>query len=60
MTGVAAALLLLSAGVIWGCVVDHCRHIDQRRSRDADEHDRHAAYMREIRRHDDEQVRWRP
>jgi hypothetical protein len=60
MTGVAVALFLLAAGVVWGCVVDHMRHIDQRRNRDADEQDHHTALMREVRRHADEQVRWRP
>jgi hypothetical protein len=57
---VAVALLLLAGGVVWGCVVDHLRHIDQRRHRDADEHDHHRALMKELRRHDDQQARWRP
>jgi hypothetical protein len=60
MTGVAVALFLLAAAVCWGVVVDHMRHIDQRRKQDADEQDHHAALMREIRNHTDEQVRWRP
>jgi hypothetical protein len=51
MTGVAIALLLLAAAVVWGCIVDHLRRLDDPGSRDADNVDHHRALMREIRRH---------
>jgi hypothetical protein len=58
---VAVTLLILSAGVVWGVVVDHLHHLDERANRDADRDDHDRALMREIRRHtDDGDVRWRP
>jgi hypothetical protein len=48
---VAVALLILAAGVVWGCVVDYMRQLGDRRDHDADTDDHHRAYMREIRRH---------
>jgi hypothetical protein len=49
-------LALLAADLLY----THLRRVDRRRQPDADEHDRHQALMGEIRRHDDEQIRWRP
>jgi hypothetical protein len=60
MTGVAVALFLLAAGVLWGVVVDHLRHIDERHNQHDDEADHHRQLMREIRRNADNDVRWRP
>jgi hypothetical protein len=59
MTGVAIFTFIVAAFVLWGVIVDRIRDLDQRRNRDADEHDRHAAYMREVRRHADNDIRWR-
>jgi hypothetical protein len=56
----AIALLLLSAAVIWGCIVDHLRNLDEHHNRNHDDADHHRALLKELRRHDDEQVRWRP
>jgi hypothetical protein len=60
MTGVAIFTFCLSAFVLWGVIVDRIRDLDQRRKRDDDENDRHHTYMREIRRHADNDIRWRP
>lgn len=48
---VAVVLLILAAGVVWGCVVDYLRSVDDRRDQGADADDHHRAYLREIRRH---------
>jgi hypothetical protein len=53
----AVALLLLSAAVIWGCIVDHLRNVDDRVDRNNDHYDHHRALMREIRRHATNQQR---
>jgi hypothetical protein len=57
---VAIVLLILAASVVWGCVVDWLRHVDDRHNRDEDDADHHRALMRELRRHtSDDGVRWR-
>jgi hypothetical protein len=48
---VAVTLLILAAGVIWGCVVDYLRSRDDQAARDVDAEDHHRALMRELRRH---------
>jgi hypothetical protein len=54
---VAITLLLVSGAVVWGCIVDHLRHLDDRGNRDDDHYDHHRALLREIRRHGDRQTR---
>jgi hypothetical protein len=54
---VAITLLLLSGAVVWGCIVDHLRHIGDRVDRSDDHYDHHRALMREIRRHATNQQR---
>jgi hypothetical protein len=56
---VAVVLVILAAGVVWGCVVDHLHHLDDRHNRDRDEADHHRALMKEIRRHADQEPRYR-
>jgi hypothetical protein len=54
---IAVALLLLAAAVVWGCIVDHLRHIGDRVDRSDDHYDHHRALMREIRQHAERQAR---
>jgi hypothetical protein len=56
---VAVSLLLLAGGVIWGCIVDYLRTRDNRRAHEQDEQDEHRRLMRDLRRHDDQNVRYR-
>jgi len=48
---VAVTLLILAAGVVWGCVVDYLRSRDDRADASADAEDHERAYRREVRRH---------
>jgi hypothetical protein len=54
---VAITLIILGGAVIWGCIADHLRHLDNRHNRDDDDRDHHRALLREIRRHDVNQQR---
>jgi hypothetical protein len=57
-TAFAAALCtlgLLAADILW----HHLRKVDRQRRPDADEHDRHQAYMQEVRKYSDEEPRYR-
>jgi hypothetical protein len=55
----AITLLLLSGAVVWGCIVDHLRRLDDSGNRDDDHYDHHRALMREIRRHAEQEQRYR-
>lgn len=56
----AFAATLIVAGVLAADIfVGHLRKLDRYRWRDADEDDRHQALMNEIRRHTDQEPRYR-
>jgi hypothetical protein len=56
---VAIFTFCLTTFVLWGVIVDRIRHLDQQRGRDRDENDRHVALLREVRRHADQEPRYR-